>query len=78
MTQPNRTASLQTRNGSTSVTILEIAERQFGNYGVEGVSIRQIGLEAKAANKKVNSKAMRLMNPSIGRRGRGSSLNFWE
>ncbi len=51
MTQPNRTASLQTRNGSTSVTILEIAERLFGDYGVEGVSIRQIGLEAKAANK---------------------------
>jgi AcrR family transcriptional regulator len=30
---------------------LEIAERLFGDYGVEGVSIRQIGLEAKAANK---------------------------
>jgi AcrR family transcriptional regulator len=51
MTPPDRTASTQTRKSSTSVTIIEIAERLFGDFGIEGVSIRQIGLEAKAANK---------------------------
>jgi AcrR family transcriptional regulator len=51
MTPPDRTATAQTRKRSTSVTLLEIAERMFGDFGIEGVSIRQIGLEAKAANK---------------------------
>lgn len=33
------------------MAIIEAAERLFGDYGIEGVSIRQIGLEAKAGNK---------------------------
>lgn len=36
---------------STPMAIIEAAERLFGDYGIEGVSIRQIGLEAKAGNK---------------------------
>lgn len=36
---------------STSITIIEAAERLFGTEGIEGVSLRRIGLEAKAANK---------------------------
>lgn len=36
---------------STPITIIEAAERLFGSEGIEGVSLRRIGQEAKAANK---------------------------
>jgi len=36
---------------STPMAIIEAAERLFGAYGIEGVSLRQIGLEANVANK---------------------------
>jgi len=35
----------------TKVNIIEAAERLFGLYGINGVSLRQIGLEAGSANK---------------------------
>jgi len=37
--------------GSTVIAILEAAERLYGLYGIEGVSLRQINLEAKVSNK---------------------------
>lgn len=43
--------SARSRPRSTPLAIIEAAERLFGDFGVEGVSIRQIGLEAKVANK---------------------------
>lgn len=36
---------------STPMAIIEAAERLFGTYGIESVSLRQIGLEANVANK---------------------------
>lgn len=36
---------------STPTAIIEAAERLFGSYGIEAVSLRQIGLEAEVANK---------------------------
>jgi AcrR family transcriptional regulator len=36
---------------STPMAIIEAAERLFGSYGIETVSLRQIGLEANVANK---------------------------
>ncbi|WP_157783617.1 TetR/AcrR family transcriptional regulator [Rhizorhabdus wittichii] len=36
---------------STPMAIIEAAERLFGSYGIEAVSLRQIGLEANVANK---------------------------
>lgn len=39
------------RARSTPLAIIDTAERLFGDYGIEGVSIRLIGLEANVANK---------------------------
>jgi AcrR family transcriptional regulator len=36
---------------ATRLNIIETAERLFGIYGIHGVSLRQIGLEAGSANK---------------------------
>ncbi len=36
---------------STPMAIIEAAERLFGIYGIEAVSLRQIGMEANVANK---------------------------
>jgi len=36
---------------ATRLNIIETAERLFGLYGIHGVSLRQIGLEAGSANK---------------------------
>lgn len=44
-------AHVNNSRASTPIAILGAAERLFGEFGIEGVSIRQIGLAAKVANK---------------------------
>jgi AcrR family transcriptional regulator len=51
LAHPPAMTSAISRNRSTTLAIIESAERLFGDYGIEGVSIRQIGLEAKVGNK---------------------------
>lgn len=49
MTTTTTNASLRSRK-STPIALIEAAERLFGQHGIEAVSLRQIRLEAGAAN----------------------------
>jgi len=48
--EAKRRAAPRARKSNTPELVIDVAERLFGQYGLEGVSLRQIGLAAGGAN----------------------------